>query len=226
MSFARIVGAAIVLSLVAVGGDRVHTQQPAAAQPFQFHLLEATIADVHRGIQEGQLTCRALVQAYINRARAYNGTCNQLVTEDMAPKFLPDYAEYAAAAAATARAAAGRSAKDAADRIRTDGADRVRSRRPAAVRDDGRHPERRPGARARNAQHPRGAIGHLQRRLRSASVGRAAAGGSAGGLRAVSPAARCARARRGTGRAVRSKSRPSERCRCTASRSRSRTRMK
>ena len=102
MSFARIIGAAIVLSLVAVGGDRVYTQQQASAQPFRFHLLEATISDVHRGIQEGQLTCRALVQAYVNRARAYNGTCNQLVTEDMAPKFLPNYAEYAAAAAATA----------------------------------------------------------------------------------------------------------------------------
>jgi amidase len=102
MSFARIIGAAIVLSLVAVGGDRVYTQQQASAQPFRFHLLEATISDVHRGIQEGQLTCRALVQAYVNRARAYNGTCNQLVTEDLAPKFLPRYAEYAAAAAATA----------------------------------------------------------------------------------------------------------------------------
>jgi Asp-tRNA(Asn)/Glu-tRNA(Gln) amidotransferase A subunit family amidase len=102
MSFARIIGAAIVLSLVVVGGDRVYTQQQASAQPFRFHLLEATISDVHRGIQEGQLTCRALVQAYLNRARAYNGTCNQLVTEDMAPKFLPNYAEYAAAAAATA----------------------------------------------------------------------------------------------------------------------------
>src|SRR5262245_50090844 len=102
MSFARIIGTAIVLSLVVVGGDRVHTQQQGSAQPFRFHLLEATISDVHRGIQEGQLTCRALVQAYVNRARAYNGTCNQLVTEDMAPKFLPNYAEYAAAAAATA----------------------------------------------------------------------------------------------------------------------------
>ena len=102
MSFARIIGTAIVLSLSVVGGDRVYTQQQASAQPFQFHLQEATISDVHRGIQEGQLTCRALVQAYVNRARAYNGTCNQLVTEDMAPKFLPDYAEYAAAAAATA----------------------------------------------------------------------------------------------------------------------------
>jgi Asp-tRNA(Asn)/Glu-tRNA(Gln) amidotransferase A subunit family amidase len=102
MSLARIAGAVVMLSLVAVGGDRAYTQQPVPSQPFQFHLLEATIADVHRGIQDGQLTCRALVQAYVNRARAYNGTCNQLVTEDMAPKFLPNYAEYAAAVAATA----------------------------------------------------------------------------------------------------------------------------
>jgi Asp-tRNA(Asn)/Glu-tRNA(Gln) amidotransferase A subunit family amidase len=100
-------GGAIVLSLVAVGGDRAYTQQQASGQGFRFHLLEATISDVHRGIQEGQLTCRALVQAYVNRARAYNGTCNQLVTEDMAPKFLPNYAEYAAAAAATAALAPG-----------------------------------------------------------------------------------------------------------------------
>jgi len=99
MSIARIVRCSLVLSLAALGGDRVHTQPP---PPFQFHLLEATIADVHRGIQLGQVSCRALVQAYINRARAYNGTCNQLVTEATAPTFLPGYGEYAAAVAATA----------------------------------------------------------------------------------------------------------------------------
>jgi Asp-tRNA(Asn)/Glu-tRNA(Gln) amidotransferase A subunit family amidase len=98
MSLARVIGVPLIISVIAASGDRVHTQQP----PSQFHLLEATISDVHRGIREGQLTCRALVQAYINRAKAYNGTCNQLVTEDMAPKFLPDYGEYAAAVAATA----------------------------------------------------------------------------------------------------------------------------
>lgn len=91
----------LLLSLVAVSGDRVAGQQ-AQPQPFQFHLMEATIPDVHRAIQEGQLTCRAFVQAYINRARAYNGTCNQLVTEDMAPKYLPNYSEYKAAVTATA----------------------------------------------------------------------------------------------------------------------------
>jgi Asp-tRNA(Asn)/Glu-tRNA(Gln) amidotransferase A subunit family amidase len=99
MSRARIAGYFVVMMLcLAVSGNRVHSQQP----PFQFHLVEATIADVHRAIQGGQLTCRALVQAYINRARAYNGTCNQLVTEQMAPSFLPDYDQYAAAVKATA----------------------------------------------------------------------------------------------------------------------------
>ena len=72
MSITRIVGCSLVLSLVGISGDRVHTQQ---APPFQFHLREATIADVHRGIQLGQVSCRALVQAFINRARAYKGTC-------------------------------------------------------------------------------------------------------------------------------------------------------
>src|SRR6185503_1964675 len=99
MSIARIAGwCCLALGLVAISGDHVHTQQP----PFQFHLLEATIADVHRGIQLGQVSCRAVVQAYIHRARAYNGTCNQLVTEAMAPTYLPGYREYAAAVAATA----------------------------------------------------------------------------------------------------------------------------
>jgi amidase len=50
-----------------------------------FHLEEATIGDVRRAIKEGQLTCQGLVQAYINRAKAYNGICTQLVTKDGAP---------------------------------------------------------------------------------------------------------------------------------------------
>ena len=91
----------LLLSMVAVSGDRASGQQN-QPQPFQFHLMEATIPDVHRAIREGQLTCRGFVQAYINRARAYNGTCNQLVTEQMAPQYLPNYSEYKAAVTATA----------------------------------------------------------------------------------------------------------------------------
>jgi Asp-tRNA(Asn)/Glu-tRNA(Gln) amidotransferase A subunit family amidase len=53
-----------------------------AAKPAKFQLVEATIDDIHQAIQEGQITCQGLVQAYIDRAKAYNGVCTQLVTED------------------------------------------------------------------------------------------------------------------------------------------------
>ena len=89
---------AVMLIALGVSGSKLHAQ----ATPFRFRLLEATIPDVHRAIRDGQLTCRGLVQAYINRAKAYNGTCNQLVTEDMAPTYLPSYSEYQAAVRATA----------------------------------------------------------------------------------------------------------------------------
>src|ERR1700758_1800772 len=55
------------------------------AQQFRFHLQEATIDDVHRAIREGQITCRGLVELYINRAKAYNGVPDELVTRDGAP---------------------------------------------------------------------------------------------------------------------------------------------
>ena len=51
----------------------------------QFHLQEATITDIHNAIKDGQITCKGLVQAYVNRAKAYNGMCTALVTEDGAP---------------------------------------------------------------------------------------------------------------------------------------------
>src|SRR5262245_65541840 len=83
--------AAAVLSAIDAG--------EAYAQPF--HLMEATIPEVHRAIREGQITCRGLVEAYLNRAKAYNGTCNTLVTEENVTRFLPNYAEYKAAVEAT-----------------------------------------------------------------------------------------------------------------------------
>jgi hypothetical protein len=52
------------------------------AQPPRFRLEEATIAGVHRAIQSRQITCRGLVQAYLDRAKAYNGVSNRLVTRD------------------------------------------------------------------------------------------------------------------------------------------------
>src|SRR5262245_44688995 len=57
---------------------------PAQAQN-QFRIEEASIADIQRAIKSGQTSCRAVVQAYIDRAKAYNGTCTALVTKDGAP---------------------------------------------------------------------------------------------------------------------------------------------
>jgi amidase len=56
---------------------------PAAAAPFE--LVEATIKELHAAIQSGATTCVEVVQGYIDRAKAYNGICTALVTEDGAP---------------------------------------------------------------------------------------------------------------------------------------------
>ena len=52
------------------------------AQEKLFRLEEATIEELHAAIKSGQTTCVAIVQHYIDRARAYNGVASALVTED------------------------------------------------------------------------------------------------------------------------------------------------
>ena len=47
---------------------------PAVAGAQGFQLIEATIADVHAAFASGELTCRALVQRYIDRIEAYDQT--------------------------------------------------------------------------------------------------------------------------------------------------------
>ena len=47
-----------------------------------FRLEEATIDELHQAIRAGHTTCVQVVQHYIDRARAYNGLCSLLVTED------------------------------------------------------------------------------------------------------------------------------------------------
>src|ERR1700747_1037184 len=46
-----------------------------AAPAGQFHLEEASIADVHRAIRAKQITAVQLVNLYFKRIEAYNGTC-------------------------------------------------------------------------------------------------------------------------------------------------------
>ena len=65
LAVATLITLAISSTARAQGGDA-----------FQFRLEEATISDVHRAIQEGQLTCLGLVEMYLDRAKAYNGVTN------------------------------------------------------------------------------------------------------------------------------------------------------
>src|SRR5580692_4236022 len=80
------VAVAVAVAAAFVAGDRWLSQPVRAQAPaFRFQLEEATIDDVHRAIRERQMTCRSLIQSYVNRAKAYNGVSSWLVTKDGAP---------------------------------------------------------------------------------------------------------------------------------------------
>jgi Asp-tRNA(Asn)/Glu-tRNA(Gln) amidotransferase A subunit family amidase len=55
------------------------------AQQGQFQIEEATIPDIHNAIRSGQTTCQQVVEAYLERTKAFNGACTALVTKDGAP---------------------------------------------------------------------------------------------------------------------------------------------
>jgi amidase len=59
--------------------------QAAEAAPGAFEVEESTLDELHAAIKDGRTTCREVVQAYVDRARAYNGACTALVTADGAP---------------------------------------------------------------------------------------------------------------------------------------------
>jgi amidase len=64
----------IVLPLVmAVGLGGTGQSQPAGDRKFE--IVEATIADIHQAIRSKQLTATQLVNMYLARIKAYNGTC-------------------------------------------------------------------------------------------------------------------------------------------------------
>src|SRR5215475_11936417 len=64
---ARIFAIAVTIGVLAAN--------PASAQRGAFRLEEATIADVHRAILARQLTASQLVNDYLKRIAAYNGSC-------------------------------------------------------------------------------------------------------------------------------------------------------
>ena len=59
------------------------SDEPNGADAFQIE--EASIGDIQRAIRQGETTCVQVVEAYVERARAYNGMCTQLVTADGGP---------------------------------------------------------------------------------------------------------------------------------------------
>src|SRR5262245_50406110 len=73
MGFVRLCmrGAALLAAVVVVVGS----SPPVSAQKRAFRTEEATIADIHRAILARQLTATELVNAYLKRIEAYNGTC-------------------------------------------------------------------------------------------------------------------------------------------------------
>jgi len=70
----------LLLLVAALCAGTSQAAESAAAKPF--HLEEASIEDIHRGIRSQQVTCKQIVQAYVARTRAYNGVCSKLVTAD------------------------------------------------------------------------------------------------------------------------------------------------
>jgi Asp-tRNA(Asn)/Glu-tRNA(Gln) amidotransferase A subunit family amidase len=55
---------------------------PRAHAADKFQVEEATIESIHAAITSGQTSCKQVVQAYIERAKAYNGVCTKLLTAD------------------------------------------------------------------------------------------------------------------------------------------------
>src|SRR5213080_135293 len=47
----------------------------ASAQTAKFRIEEATVEDIQAAILRGELTSTRIVQLYLNRIKAYNGTC-------------------------------------------------------------------------------------------------------------------------------------------------------
>jgi hypothetical protein len=58
----------LVAVLLALGA----AMQPLLSQPAPFHLVEATIDEVRTALAAKQITCRALVEQYIERIEAYD----------------------------------------------------------------------------------------------------------------------------------------------------------
>jgi Asp-tRNA(Asn)/Glu-tRNA(Gln) amidotransferase A subunit family amidase len=67
--------AAFALALVVVVAAAGHAQRAVTPRPLPFDVQEATIADIRRAIQGKRMTTVGVVEQYLRRIKAYNGTC-------------------------------------------------------------------------------------------------------------------------------------------------------
>jgi Asp-tRNA(Asn)/Glu-tRNA(Gln) amidotransferase A subunit family amidase len=67
----------VPLALILIGATVTHAQQAAAPLTGRptFEIHEATIADIQRAIQGGRVSTVGVVELYLARIKAYNGTC-------------------------------------------------------------------------------------------------------------------------------------------------------
>jgi amidase len=93
--------ATIVLAAALLAGP------PALAQPApRFDAVEATIDGIHAAMRSGSMTCKALVQAYLDRIAAYDQTGPKLnAVQNINPRALTQAADLDAKFAATGRMA-------------------------------------------------------------------------------------------------------------------------
>ena len=77
-------GLLLLVALNMAAGSAACGREPSSPAPphAAFAVEEATIDGIHAAIRSGRTTCSAIVHAYIDRARAYNGVCRSLVTAD------------------------------------------------------------------------------------------------------------------------------------------------
>src|SRR3989441_6856410 len=68
-----LIASVLLVLILATGPGRAAAQAPrASASPGAFHLLEATIEGIHAAFQSRRITCRELVNLYLNRIQAYD----------------------------------------------------------------------------------------------------------------------------------------------------------
>src|SRR5262245_55700641 len=68
-------GGSPMLRLLALASFLLLAPSLGSAQTARFQIEETTIEDIQAAILRGELTATRLVQLYLNRIRAYNGTC-------------------------------------------------------------------------------------------------------------------------------------------------------